>query len=478
MGITETAGNVISVFNDYAWYVAFVALIGLGLYFTLKLKGVQIRDAGRAYRIAFSRKKIGKSEHVTSFEAFCVGLGTRIGVGNIAGVATAIVAGGPGAIFWMWIFALIGAATSFMECVLGQIFKEKKSDGLYHGGPAYYIKNGLKMKHYAAILAIMVIALYGIGFIGVQSSNATNALVGAFDFDNNQLIFTIVITLAAAAVILGGIKRVATASAKIVPIMALAWLAFATVTVISNYVNIPNAFVMIFNGAFNLQSFVGGGMGAAIMMGLKRGVFSNEAGIGSIPNVASAADVPHPVKQGLIQSLSSLIDTFVICTATAFVVLTFGDFASIQAIGLNGAPLVQEILKHSVLGGIGPALLSIFMLFFAFTSIIGYYSMCEANTRFLTTKPWAEYFLRIMIIVVVFVSCMITLQLMWDLCDALMAIMAVLNMVAVLMLSKYAFEAYADYKAQLDKGVEEPVLDTAIFSGDVSGITCWNNGKA
>lgn len=477
MGITETAGTVIQVFNDYAWYVAFVALIGLGLYFTFRLKGVQIRDAGRAYKIAFSRKKIGKSQHVTSFEAFCVGLGTRIGVGNIAGVATAIILGGPGAIFWMWVFALIGAATSFMECVLGQIFKEKKEDGLYHGGPAYYIKNGLKMKHYAAVLAIMVIALYGIGFIGVQSSNATNALVSAFSFDNNQMIFTLIITAAAAAVILGGIKRVATASAKIVPIMALAWLIFAAVTVISNFVNLPNAFSMIFRGAFDLESFVGGGMGMAIMMGLKRGVFSNEAGIGSIPSVASAADVPHPVKQGIIQSLSSLIDTFVICTATAFVVLTFGDFASIQAIGLNGAPLVQEILKQSVLGSAGPVLLSIFMLFFAFTSIIGYYSMCEANTRFLTTKPWAAWFLRIMIITVVFVSCTITLQMMWDLCDALMAVMAVLNMVAVFLLSKYAFEAYADYKKQIAAGVEEPELDVSIFSGNTDGITCWNNNR-
>lgn len=477
MGMTETASEIISFFNDYAWYVAFVALIGLGLYFTFKLKGVQIRDAGRAYKIAFSRKKIGKNEHVTSFEAFCVGLGTRIGVGNIAGVATAIVLGGPGAIFWMWVFALIGAATSFMECVLGQIFKERKEDGLYHGGPAYYIKNGLKMRHYAAILAIMVIALYGIGFIGVQSSNATNALVSAFHFDNNQMIFTIIITLAAAAVILGGIKRVASASAKIVPVMALAWLIFAIITVLSNYINIPNAFVMIFQGAFNIQSFVGGGMGMAIMMGLKRGVFSSEAGIGSIPNVASAADVPHPVKQGIIQSLSSLIDTFVICTATAFVVLTFGDFASIQAIGLSGAPLVQNILGQSVLGSVGPILLSIFMLFFAFTSIIGYYSMCEANTRFLTTRPWAAWFLRIMIIAVVFISCMISLSLMWDLCDALMAVMAILNMIAVLLLSKYAFEAYADYKKQVAAGVEEPELDISIFSGDTSGITCWNGAK-
>lgn len=476
MSITDTANEIVSVFNDYAWYLAFVFLIGLGIYFMIKLKGSQIADIREESKLAFSGRKDGKkTHHISSFEAFCVGLGARIGVGNIAGVATAITAGGPGAIFWMWIFAIIGAGTSYMECTLGQLFKEKGKDEFFHGGPAYYIRNGLHMKHYATVLAILIIALYGIGFIGVQASNATDAFVGAFKFDNNQIIIAVLVTLAAAIIIFGGIKRVARVSVKIVPYMALLWMILALITIAINWQNIGNAIVMIVEGAFGIQQFVGGGLGMAVMWGLKRGVFSNEAGIGSIPNVSSSAYVEHPAKQGLIQSLGVLIDTLIVCSATAFLILTFGNFEAIQGLGLSGAPLVQAILESNF-GYIAPMILSLFMIVFAFSSLIGYYSMCEANTRFITSKPAAILLLRVIITIVVLISCMIPLSLMWSICDALMAVMGVLNLIAVALLSKYAFALYKDYKAQKKAGVETPAFDisSGVLDGmDVSGITCW-----
>ncbi len=479
MSSADTASDAIGIFNTYAWYIAFIFLIGLGLYFAYRLKGEQITQIKESSKLAFTIKSDSeKTDHISSFEAFCVGLGARIGVGNIAGVATAIVLGGPGAVFWMWIFAIIGAGTSFMECTLGQIFKERKSDGLFHGGPAYYIKNGLHRKYYSLLLAFMVIALYGIGFIGVQASNATDAFTNAFDFENNQLIIAILITIAAAAIIFGGIRRVAKASTKIVPVMALMWMIIAIVAIISNISGIGNAFNMIFEGAFGVKEFVAGGMGMAIMMGLKRGVFSNEAGIGSIPNVASSAHVKHPVKQGLIQSLGVLIDTLVVCSATAFVILTYGSFDQIVSVASDGgAPLVQGILNEGFLGSLAPAILAVFMIVFAFSSLIGYYSMCEANTKFISDSPIATKLIRVIIIAVVFISSMIPLTLMWDLCDALMAVMGVLNMLAVGMLSKYAFRLYKDYRAQRKAGIETPEfnLESDVLEGmDVSGITCWN----
>lgn len=463
------------------WYIAFVFLIGIGIYCTIRLKGVQLTHIHEGNKLAFTGEKSKKGSSISSFEAFCIGLGTRIGIGNIAGVAAAIMIGGPGAVFWMWLFAIIGAASSFMECTLGQIFKERKDENnTFIGGPAYYIKNGLKKHTYAVFVALLTIVTYGIGFVGVQAGSASDAFRDAFSFAGNEYFFAVLLTIVAAIIIFGGIQRVAKASYYMVPAMALCWLSLCIISVIINYGMIPSAISAIFVDAFSPESLVGGGLGTVILTGLRRGVFSNEAGIGSIPNVSSAAVVEHPVKQGLIQSLGVLIDTLVVCSATAFVILTFADYSTLVSIGLTKAPLVQYIMSQGFLGGTAPYLLSVFMVVFAFSSLIGYYSISESNVKFITQKKVYVYGLRSLLVAIVFISCIIPLQLVWDICDVFMACMGIANMIAVLLLSKYAFAAYKDWQAQRREGTEIPNFTTSCLKEaglDTSGITAWDTGE-
>ena len=473
----DTLHNAILTIDEYIWYLGLVLIIGIGLILTYVLKGIQvtrIRDAVEYTISDLNRKE--KRTTISSLEAFWVSMGARIGVGNIAGVALAIILGGAGAIFWMWVFALIGAASSFAECTLGQLFKERKSDGHYHGGPAYYIKNGLKNPKFAIFIALLIVVTYGIGFIGVQSSNATSSFVTAFEFENNTEIFAIILTAIAGLIVFGGIKRVAKASAKIVPIMAFAWIGLAVITIALNWRMLDDAFSMIFRSAFDIRSAVGGGMGAAIMHGLRRGVFSNEAGIGSIPNVSSSAEVTHPVKQGLMQSMGVILDTMVVCTASAFIILTYTDLASLGHI-TDGAPLMAAALEGGPLGKYGAGVLSVFLILFAFTSIIGYYSMCEANMKFVSEKKVYSLLLKVIVVVVVLLACLAPVQLIWDLCDVFMAVMGISNMIAVLLLSKYVREALRDYRRQKDAG-KDPVLNKNKLDVDVSGIPLWDGSRS
>lgn len=454
----------ITLVNTYVWYIAFVFLVGLGLYFTYKLRGMQLLKIGRNAKMAFSGVGEGKKNaKVSSFEAFCIGLGARVGVGNVAGVASAIVAGGPGAIFWMWIFAIIGAASSYMESTLAQIFKEKKSDGQFHGGPAYYALKGLRSRKLSIVIALLIVITFGIGFVGVQASNSANALAEAFVFDHNEIIFGAIIALAAAAIIFGGVKRIATFSSKIVPPMAFAWLVFCIIVILLNWDGIVHAFAMIFQYAFGIEQVAGGLLGAVIMNGLKRGVFSNEAGLGSIANIASTAHVPHPAKQGLIQSFGTIFDTMAVCTCSALVILSFGDYAAggalgdLIASGLDKTPLVQAVVSEHF-GQIGSIIVSIFILLFAFTSLIGYYTMSESNIRFISDRKSTVFAVRVVVIVVAFVSCLIGVNMMETICDTFMAAMGAVNMCLVGLLCKFGFRAYDDWKKQRDAGIEEPVF--------------------
>lgn len=473
MDIANALTEIFTPINTYVWYIAFVFLVGLGIYFTIRLKGLQILRIGETSKLALSGTKEGSKHHtVSSFEAFCVGLGARVGVGNIAGVASAIVAGGPGAVFWMWIFAIIGSASSFMESTLAQIFKEKKEDGQYHGGPAYYASKGLKSRALGIVLAFLIVITFGIGFVGVQASNATAALAGAFPFDHNVIVFAAIIAIVAAVIIFGGIKRIAVFSTKVVPVMALAWLVLATVIIVMNIDGLINAISMIFTYAFGFEQVAGGLLGAVIMQGLKRGVFSNEAGLGSIANIASTADVKHPVKQGLIQSFGTLVDTLVVCSFTAFAILcTFDSYGGILATGITKAPLVQLVSEMSF-GSIGPILVSIFMLLFAFTSLLGYYTMSESNIRFISDKKSTVFAVRVLIIVVAFLAAVGGADLMELICDTFMAAMGAVNMICVFLLSKFAYKAYDDWRAQKAAGVEEPEFHRDMFDSD-SGITEW-----
>lgn len=477
MSIMDTLNGEISdlfwFVDDYFWGISFVFLIGLGIIFTIKLKGLQILKIKETSSLALSGVSEGKkTSKISSFEAFCIGMGARIGVGNIAGVATAIMMGGPGAVFWMWIFAIIGSASSFMESTLAQIFKEKKEDGHFYGGPAYYASKGLGNRKLGIIAAVLLVLTFGVGFIGVQSCNASSALSGAFDFENNHLVFAIIIAALAALILFKGLKAAAKFSAKVVPIMAVLWIVFALVAICFNIDGVVNAIAMIFQYAFTVPSALGGAIGTIIVTGLKRGVFSNEAGLGSVANIAATANVKHPVKQGMIQSFGVLVDTLVVCTITAFVVLSYGNFAEISALGLKGANLVQAITADSM-GNIANYIIALFMFIFAFTSLIGYYTMSESNARFIKDSKKNILFVRILVIIVAFcAACVTDVTIMDAFSDTFMAAMAAVNMVIVALLSRKVFEAYADYRKQKKAGVEEPEFHKDTLS-DATGVTEW-----
>ena len=477
MSIMDTLNGEISdlfwFVDDYFWGISFVFLIGLGIIFTIKLKGLQILKIKETSSLALSGVSEGKkTSKISSFEAFCIGMGARIGVGNIAGVATAIMMGGPGAVFWMWIFAIIGSASSFMESTLAQIFKEKKEDGHFYGGPAYYASKGLGNRKLGIIAAVLLVLTFGVGFIGVQSCNASSALSGAFDFENNHLVFAIIIAALAALILFKGLKAAAKFSARVVPIMAVLWIVFALVAICFNIGGVVNAIAMIFQYAFTVPSALGGAIGTIIVTGLKRGVFSNEAGLGSVANIAATANVKHPVKQGMIQSFGVLVDTLVVCTITAFVVLSYGNFAEISALGLTGANLVQAITADSM-GNIANYIIALFMFIFAFTSLIGYYTMSESNARFIKDSKKNILLVRILVIIVAFcAACVTDVTIMDAFSDTFMAAMAAVNMVIVALLSRKVFEAYADYRKQKKAGVEEPEFHKDALS-DATGVTEW-----
>lgn len=476
MTLYDSAMDLVGTLNSYFWGIAFVFLIGLGIIFTVKLKGLQLTKIKETSKLSVSGVKEGKGTHkISSFEAFCIGMGARIGVGNIAGVATAIVTGGPGAVFWMWIFAIIGSASSFMESTLAQIYKEKKKDGHYYGGPAYYATKGLGNKKLGYIAAILLVLTFGIGFVAVQSCNASNALCGAFDFENNHLVFAIIIAAIAAVIIFKGLKRIAKFSSTVVPIMAVAWIVFAIIAILLNIDGVANAFSMIFEYAFSAPSMIGGAVGSIIVTGLKRGVFSNEAGLGSIANIAATADVKHPIKQGMIQSFGVLVDTLIVCTCTALVVLSYGSFDEILGFGVKGAQLVQGVVASTAFGSVANYIIAIFMFVFAFTSLIGYYTMSEANARFIKDDKRVMLGVKILVIIVALIAgTAIDVTAVDNVSDTFMALMASVNMIIVLLLSRQVFEAYADYRKQKKEGIEEPEFHKSCLS-NTTGITEWED---
>ena len=477
MTIIESLNSAVGTCNSYLWGMAFVFLIGLGILFTFKLKGLQITKIRETSKLSVSGISEGKkNSKVSSFEAFCIGMGARIGVGNIAGVATAILTGGPGAVFWMWIFAIIGSASSFMESTLAQIYKEKKEDGQFYGGPAYYASKGLKSRKVGIFAAILLVITFGIGFVAVQSCNASKALCGAFSFEYNNYIFAAIIAIVAAILIFRGLKAVAKFSSTVVPIMAFLWIIFAIIAIVLNIDGVVNAVKMIFEYAFTTPSLLGGALGSILITGLKRGVFSNEAGLGSVANIAATADVKHPVKQGMIQSFGVLVDTLVVCTFTALVVLSYGTFDQILALGAitgDGANLVQGIIADTAFGSAANYIIAIFLFVFAFTSLIGYYTMSEANARFVKDNKSAIMAVKILVILVAFIAGTVSTATTVDnVSDTFMALMATVNMILVVLLSRQVFEAYADYRKQKKAGIEEPVFHKSCLS-DSTGVTEW-----
>ncbi len=457
--------SVIDYVNNSLSYLLMLLLPAVAIWFTFKTRGAQFRMIGEMIReLGSSGKRNSNGEGVSSFQAFTISIASRVGTGNLAGVATAIAIGGPGAIFWMWVMAFIGSANAFVESTLAQLFKSK-GEGSFIGGPAYYIKKGLGNQWFAALFAILLIFTFGFAFNSVQSNTIASAYKTAFGI--NPLYSGIAVTLVTLFIILGGIKRIANFSQRVVPVMAIAYLLMAIVVIILRIDRIPEVFSMIISNAFGWEQAVGGGVGVAIEMGVKRGLFSNEAGMGSAPNVAATADVSHPVKQGLIQSLSVYTDTLVICTCTAFIILCSGLYGS----QYEGIELTQMSLNQEV-GNWGSYFIAIIILFFAFTSIIGNYYYSESNILFLTKNKTVLLLFRALVAVVVMLGAIAELNVVWSFADIIMSLMTFCNLAAILLLGRYAIICLKDYQAQRKAGLD-PQYKASTIAEIADKTECW-----
>ena len=421
------------------------------------------------------KKHVEGGKSISSFQALMVSTASRVGTGNIAGIATAIATGGPGAVFWMWLMSIIGAASAFVESTLAQIWKVRAGDGEFRGGPAYYIQQALGKRWLGVVFAIALILCFAFGFNGLQAFNMASALeyyVPDYATNGTAIALGIVLAVMTAFVIFGGAKRISIITSIIVPVMALAYIGLAVWTIVSNLGEVPAVFALILSSAFDFQSIFGGFAGSVVMLGIKRGLFSNEAGMGSAPNAAATASVSHPVKQGLVQSLSVYIDTLLICTCSAMMVLIFYVQNPDAATALNGMPLVQMAVNNSVgVGGIHFVTFAIFA--FAFSSLIGNYFYAESNLRFIFgDNKFALTVFRVLCLVVIFYGCLNSFDLAWNLADIFMGFMAIINLVTILLIGKWALRALDDYTAQRKRGVD-PVFVADSIEG-LPATECWH----
>ena len=469
--------ELITQINDAIWgYVLIGVLIICGIWFTWKTKGVQFRMVGEMLRLLADSATSGTDslsdkdknhKHISSFQAFAVSVATRVGTGNLAGVATAIAIGGPGAVFWMWVIALIGSATAFIESTLGQLYKQRQKDS-FVGGPAYYIKKGLHCKWMAYLFAVLITITFGLSYNSIQSNTICGAMHEAFGW--NPLLVGSILSVVALIIIFGGLQRIANVSAVMVPLMAIGYFVLVMVIIIMNIEHIPHVLKVIITNAFGLEQGVGGTIGATIMNGVKRGLFSNEAGEGSAPNVAAAATVSHPVKQGLIQALGVFTDTLLVCSCTAFMILISGLYSTPE---LNGIALTQAAL-NSEIGAFGPTFIAIAILLFAFSSIIGNYYYGEANIRFMTSSNTVLTVYRVFSGgVLVMFGAMASLEIVWNLGDLCMAMLTACNLVAIVRLGKYAFKLLEDYRQQKRSGIKEPTFHRSQMPEIEKDLMCW-----
>ena len=475
----ETLHGIINEINSFVWtYIIIIALIGSGIIFTLRTKFVQLRLLKEMFKLIFhtaGAKTEGKE--ISAFQAFCVSTASRVGVGNIAGVAIAIVTGGPGAVFWMWLIAFIGCATGYVESTLAQIYKLPRGEGKFHGGPAYYIKNALNQPNIAKLFAILISVTFGWIYVSVQANTIVQSLETAFGIEQSVTAF--IVAILAGVVIFGGATRIAKFTEMIVPTMAGLYLLSALIIVLMNIEQLPSVLALIIHDAFNPQAAVGGGFGAVFMTGVRRGLFSNEAGEGSVPNAAATASGKHPVRQGLIQAFGVYVDTWFICSATAFSVLMTGEY---QIGGeLTGVALVQHSLA-SVYGTYAPHVLAIIVFLFAFSSIVGNCYYGEVNIAFfegdesgalssVIAKNAINIF-RVGVIAMVLFGSFAELSFVWDSADLFMGFLCLTNLYAIARLGKYSFIALDDYIAQKKRGIEEPVFNKKIIP-DQKGIHAW-----
>lgn len=456
--------DLINLMNDLLWGSILVyLLVGVGIYFTVRLGFIQFRHFGHMFSVLKNSRK-ADSAGISSFQALCTSLAARVGTGNMAGVAVALTAGGPGAIFWMWLIAMLGMATSFAESTLAQLYKTRDNDGNYRGGPAYYMEKGLGMRWMGVLFSIFLIIAFGLVFNAVQANAIASAMNTAFDFERSYTGVAIVVI--SAFVIFGGIRKIARTAEIIVPIMALAYLAIALFIMFTNIEKVPEVLALIFKSAFGLQEAAAGGLGYAIAQaminGIKRGLFSNEAGMGSAPNAAASATPypPHPASQGYVQMLGVFMDTIVICSATVAIILMSGEYVPHGEV--TGIELTQRALTAQV-GSWGGIFVAVAIFFFAFTSIIANYSYAETNLIFLehNNKKGLVLF-RIIVLGMVMFGSMATLPTVWALADVSMGLMAIVNLVAIILLSGIVIKLAKDYNRQLDAG-KVPTFDANDF---------------
>jgi AGCS family alanine or glycine:cation symporter len=460
--------------NDILWGKVLIALlIAVGIGFTVASRFVQFRYFGRMFRILSASQafKHDKHDHLSSFQALLLSVAGRVGGGNIAGVAVAITLGGPGAIFWMWMVGLMGMATSFLECTLAQAYKQAEPDGTYRGGPAYYISRGLgrKWNWLAGLYSVLLLVTFGFGFTALQSYSVATSFEDAFGIPVRYS--GIGLAIVVGLIIFGGVKRIARVSEVVVPVMAGGYILIALVVLGLNVERIPDAFMLIVNSAFGLEQAVGGGVGAAILMGVKRGLFSNEAGLGSAPNVAAVAYVPHPANQGVVQSFSVFIDTLVLCSSTAFIILLSGAFD--PAIDGGGIVLTQTALAHHV-GEWGRSFVSVALLLFGFSTILYNYYLGENGLTFFNTENRNLFnAFRIAIIGLCFWGAITDLGTVFAFADVTMGLLALANLFALVMLFKPGLRILRDFDDQIKAGIEQPIFDAAKFSDLNIDAAAW-----
>lgn len=471
-----TFNDLLTKLNDFMYtYVLIIMLAGVGIYFTVRTRGVQFRLMKDGIKSMMEKAKTDDNgeKKVSSFQALMISTASRVGTGNIAGIATAIATGGPGAVFWMWVMALIGGASAFVESTLAQIYKVRQN-GQYRGGPSYYMERALGKRWMGILFSILLILCFAYGFNGLQAYNMSSALeyyIPNYSDTSGPMIVGLIIAAAAALVIFGGTQRIGFFSSVIVPIMAGLYILLGLVTMIMNITELPAVFALIFKNAFDVQAIMGGFAGSAVVIGIKRGLFSNEAGMGSAPNASASADVEHPVNQGLVQVISVFIDTILICSATAMMLFVSG-VEGVSGV-MDGIPFVQAAVKANV-GEWGIHFITFSIFAFAFSSVIGNYFYAESNILFIKNSKFLLFCFRITCVVVVFLGAQADFSLVWNLADVTMGFMAIVNIIAIFMLRKTALLALDNYE-QLKKQGTKPVFNEKSIG--LSG-TVWTKEEA
>lgn len=471
----EFINDILSKINDVMYtYILIIMLVGVGVYFTIRTKGVQFRLLIDGIKSMMEKSEVDENgqKKVSSFQALMISTASRVGTGNIAGIATAIAAGGPGAVFWMWITALIGGASAFIESTLAQIYKVREG-GQFRGGPSYYMERALGKRWLGVLFSILLIICFAYGFNGLQSYNMSSALAYYIDDYSNTIwpmVVGIILAVATGFVIWGGVHRIGFITSVLVPFMAMVYILIGLATMVIHITELPHVFAVILRNAFDFQAIAGGFAGSAVVIGIKRGLFSNEAGMGSAPNASASAEVDHPVKQGLVQVISVFIDTILICSSTAMMLLVSGVEGKSGV--LDGIPYVQKAISANV-GEWGIHFITFSIFAFAFSSLIGNYYYAESNILFIKNSKVLLYIFRCTCLAAIFLGAQADFGLVWNLADVTMGFMAIVNIIAIFLLSKIAIKVLDNYEKQKKEG-KKPV-----FYEDEIGLTgtVWTRNK-